>query len=140
MLKCKTNPVSFWMVITFVITLFKIQNMATTRKKYKTTPAARAVVEEPAVSYTSSLRAIGNSKGVILNSHVIEMAGLNPDIDIVIRAAQGVITIVQSRETGINTDLSTWDKQFKAAVKNGAEPEGDLFEGLENDFDKKEWQ
>ena len=114
--------------------------MGASRKKYKKPAASRTSAEEPAVSYTSSLRAIGNSKGVILNNQVIEMAGLNPDVDVVIRAVKGVITIAQSRETGINTDLSTWDKQFKAAMKSGAEPDGDLFEGLENDFDKKEWR
>jgi|ERR1022692_1752563 hypothetical protein len=114
--------------------------MPSVRKQYKTSTATRAVAEEPSVSYTSSLRAIGNSKGVILNSQAIEMAMLNPDIDIVIRAEEGVITIVQFKETGINTDLSTWDKQFKAAMKKGAKPEGDLFEGLKNDFDIKEWQ
>ena len=27
----------------------------------------------------------------------------------------------------INTDLSTWGKQFEAAIKAGHEPEGDLF-------------
>jgi hypothetical protein len=109
------------------------------RKQYKTSAANPVVVEEPAVSYISSLRAIGNSKGVILNSHAIEIARLNPDIDVVIRAAEGVITIVQFKEIGINTDLSTWDKQFKAAMKKGKKPEDDLFEGLKNDFDTKEW-
>ncbi len=110
------------------------------RKQNKTSVASHAVVDEPSVSYTSSLRAIGNSKGVILNRQAIEMATLNPDIDIVIHAAEGVITIVQFKETSINTDLSTWDKQFKAAMKKGAKHEGDLFEGLKNDFDIKEWQ
>lgn len=103
-------------------------------RKGKTTYA-----EEPAASYTSRIRAIGNSKGVILNSQVIETAGIKPDADILIQAGDGVIVIFQAKETGINTDLSTWDKQFKAAIKKGAKPEKDLFEGIENDFDIKEW-
>ncbi len=113
--------------------------MPPVRKKYKPADPTPGFIEEPAVSYISSLRAIGNSKGVILNSLAIEKAKLNPDIDIVIRAAEGVITIVQFKETGINTDLSTWDKQFKASMKKGKKPERDLFEGLKNEFDVKEW-
>ena len=96
-------------------------------------------VQEPVESYTSRIRAIGNSKGVILNNRVMEAARLSAETDIVIHAAEGIITIMQVKGTGINTDLSTWDKQFKAAIKEGAIPEGDLFEGMENEFDEKEW-
>lgn len=93
----------------------------------------------PKAFITSRLRAIGNSRGVILNSQLIEAAGLNTEADIVIHANEGVITIKQMKAAGINTDLSTWDKQFKAAIKKGAKPESDLFEGMANDFDSKEW-
>ncbi len=98
-----------------------------------------SVAREPVASYTSRIRAIGNSKGVILNSQIIETAGFSQDADIVIQAGDGVIVIVQVKETGVNTDLSTWDKQFKAAIKRGVKPEGNLFEGIANEFDLKEW-
>jgi antitoxin component of MazEF toxin-antitoxin module len=84
-------------------------------------------LKEPAVAYTSKIRAIGNSKGVILNNEVIKTAGLTPDQDIVIQASNGVITIVQIKEMGVNTDLSSWDKQFKDAIKAGVQPEGNIF-------------
>jgi antitoxin component of MazEF toxin-antitoxin module len=96
-------------------------------------------VEEPVASYTSRIRAIGNSKGVILNNQLIEAAGLKPDVDVLINAGNGMIYIVQVKETNVNKDLSSWDKQFKAAIKKGAKPEKDMFEGLKNDFDTKEW-
>jgi antitoxin component of MazEF toxin-antitoxin module len=96
-------------------------------------------LNEPVASYTSRIRAIGNSKGVILNNQVIEAAGLKPGIDIIIQAGNGIIIIAQLKETGVNTDLSSWDKHFKAAMKRGAKPEQDLFEGIKNDFDEKEW-
>lgn len=96
-------------------------------------------LEEPVSSYTSRIRAIGNSRGVILNNQLIEAAGLKPEIDVVINAGKGVIYIVQVKEASVNSDLSSWDKQFKAAIKKGAKPEKDLFEGLNNDFDTKEW-
>lgn len=95
--------------------------------------------EEPLASYTSRIRAIGNSKGVILNNQLIEAAGLKPDIDVLINAGNGVIYIVQVKEKNVNRDLSSWDKQYKSAIKKGAKPEKDLFEGLKNDFDTKEW-
>ena len=87
----------------------------------------------------SRIRSVGNSKGVILNNRIIEISGLRPDEDIIINAKNGVITIKQVKETDINTNLSTWDKQFKAAIKKGSVPERDIFEGIDNDFDKNEW-
>lgn len=90
-------------------------------------------------AFTTRIRAIGNSKGVILNNQLIEKAGLDPNMDILIEAADGAIIIVQVKEQEVNTDLSTWDQQFQAAISNGQKPEKDLFEALENDFDSKDW-
>jgi hypothetical protein len=39
----------------------------------------------------------------------------------------------------VNKDLSSWGNQFKAAIKAGDKPDKDLFDGLTNDFDFKEW-
>lgn len=97
------------------------------------------LLEEPLASYVTRIRAVGNSKGVILNNTLIESAGFNQDIDIVIEAREGVIVLMQPNETGVNSDLSTWDVQFKRAIKKGAKPEKDLYEGMKNDFDTKEW-
>jgi len=88
---------------------------------------------------TTRIRAIGNSKGVILNNQFISSAGLNPDEEVNIIAKKGMIIITQAKSSVINTDLSTWDSQFKSAIKKGVQPEGDLFEGMVNEFDKKEW-
>ena len=96
-------------------------------------------IDEPAVEYTTKVRSIGNSKGVILNSALMDAAGLLADQDILIRAINGRLTIEQVKQPAVNTDLSTWDKQFKAAIKAGDIPEGDMWEGMENEFDKTEW-
>src|SRR5258705_221554 len=93
----------------------------------------------PKASARSRIRPIGNSKGVILSNQLIEAAGLNTEVDIIIRAADGVIYIAQLKAPDVNTDLSTWDKQFKEAIKKGAKPEGNFFEGMMNDFDLNEW-
>jgi antitoxin component of MazEF toxin-antitoxin module len=107
--------------------------------KLKKTEKASGKKAETVAFYTSRIRAIGNSKGVILNNQLIETAGLNAEADIIIKANDGVITIIQLKTPGVNTDLSTWDKHFKAAIKRGSKPEGDIFKGMGNDFDLKEW-
>jgi antitoxin component of MazEF toxin-antitoxin module len=109
-------------------------------------PVAAQEVNEPAMAYhvqgsqsiVTKIRAIGNSRGVILNSQLIEAAGINSEAEIIIKAAKGVI-VIQAKAPVINTNLSTWDKQFKAAIKKGAKPEKDLFNGAGNEFDLKEW-
>jgi len=97
------------------------------------------VPAEPEVSYNTRIRDIGNSKGIILNSLILETAGLQAETDIVIHASRGIIQIMEVKKDDVNTDLSTWDKQFKAAFKKGFKPGEDLFEGMQNDFDSKEW-
>ncbi len=107
------------------------------REDYKT--GKETLYIAPKAFITSRLRPIGNSRGLILNSKLIEAAGLNAEADIMIEARDGVITIIQMKPSMVNDDLSAWDKQFKSAIKKGAKPEGDLFEGMANDFDLKEW-
>ena len=112
-------------------------NRPVRREDYKT--GKETLYIAPKAFITSRLRPIGNSRGLILNSKLIDAAGLNADADIMIEARDGVITIIQMKSPVANTDLSAWDKQFKAAIKKGAKPEGDLFESMANDFDLKEW-
>lgn len=104
--------------------------------------AQTPVVKEPDQPYTisSRIRSIGNSKGVILSNRVIREAGIAPDADLIIQASNGMILIaaVKSRST-VNTDLSSWDADFKNAIKRGNKPEADEWEGVQNGFDKEEW-
>jgi antitoxin component of MazEF toxin-antitoxin module len=93
----------------------------------------------PVYSVSSKLRDIGNSKGVILNNRVIAQAGITPEADLIIHASDGVV-IIQVKETAnVNTNLSSWDAQYKKAMKKGKRPEGDVWEGMENKFDQEEW-
>jgi hypothetical protein len=77
-----------------------------------------------------------------LNAYIMERskkpAGMNANAEIIIRAGKGK-TIIEAKKEEVNTNLSSWDKQFKQAIKAGSKAEKDLFEGLENEFDKKEW-
>ena len=89
-------------------------------------------------SVRSRIRPVGNSKGVILTNQLLKAAGISAEEAISIEAGEGVITISQVKPA-VNTDLRTWDAQFKKAIKAGHLPEGDLFEGIENEFDETEW-
>ena len=53
------------------------------------------VPAEPEVSYNTRIRDIGNSKGIILNSLILETAGLQAETDIVIHASKGLIQIME---------------------------------------------
>src|ERR1700761_8031519 len=72
-------------------------------------------VNEPAVEYAATIRAIGNSRGIILHSNLMDMAVLKADEDVIIRAVKGLITIKRGEKQKAGKDLSVWDKQFKAA-------------------------
>jgi hypothetical protein len=109
-------------------------------QKKKTIKKTIPVVGEPAVEYAirTSFRAVGNSKGLIISSKLIEASGITGN-DLIIEAAKGIIAIRAFNTTDVNSDLSTWDNQFKAALQNGDTMEGDLFEGIKNEFDDEEW-
>jgi hypothetical protein len=109
-------------------------------QKKKVPKKSTPQLEEPQAAYAvrSSFRSVGNSKGIIISSKLIEASGISGN-DLIIEAAKGIIAIREMKKTDVNTDLSSWDKQFKLAIKNGAKSESDLFEDLKNDFDEKEW-
>lgn len=111
--------------------------MAQKKKQIKKTTLK---IGEPEVEYSvrSSFRAVGNSKGLIISSKLIEAAGITGN-DLVIEAAEGIIAIREIKKSDINTDLSSWDKQFKLALKSGEKSDSDLFEGMKNEFDEEEW-
>ena len=91
-------------------------------------------------SETVRIRKIGNSKGILLSNRMIKELGIEDDADVIVTTEKGRIIIKPStNKRKINTDLSTWEAQFKAAIKNGDKPETDMFEGMENNFDKEEW-
>ena len=89
---------------------------------------------------STKIRKIGNSRGILLNSAMIRELGIADDGEVEVTTENGQIIIKPAKfKRKINTDLSTWEAQFKAAIKNGDKPENDLFEGMENEFDKEEW-
>jgi antitoxin MazE len=109
--------------------------------EYKITRPGQGVEEEAVLySVSSRLRRIGNSRGVILSNRLIEEAGIAPDAELVLRAVEGVIIISEAKKPSrVHTDLAVWEAEFRKIIKKGKKPEGDLFEGMQNSFDKEEW-
>ena len=92
-------------------------------------------------SVSARIRKIGNSKGILLSNSIISKLGVEDGEEVIVTAEKGRIIIKPAaNKRKINADLSTWEAQFKAAIKNGDKPEADMFEGMENKFDKEEWQ
>jgi antitoxin MazE len=88
----------------------------------------------------TSIRKVGNSRGIILSGKILAELHLNEGSQVDVSLSDGGIKIVPvPQKRKVNKDLSSWGNQFKAAVKAGDQPDKDLFDGLSNDFDSKEW-
>ncbi len=114
----------------------------------KKKPQSKIILNEPATPYQvdaavhfqvrSVFREIGNSKGVIISKKMMDIAGIQNN-DVVIEAIRGEIRIRPIDEKLVNTDLSSWGKQFKDALNEEQKPDADLFSGMKNKFDAEEW-
>jgi len=82
---------------------------------------------------TSHLRKIGNSHSVIIPKFMLQRLSIEKEISIQISGNQIII------EPKKRTPREGWEKQIEKAIAEGHEPEGDLFEGLKNEFDDNEW-
>ena len=112
---------------------------ALTSKKASKKRRIQKFAGESKAVINSRIRAIGNSKGIILNGKLLEAAGITDRAEVAIHAKEGEIRIVPIQDSAINNDIAKWDALFKAAISKGAKPEKDLFGGLDNSFDEKEW-
>jgi antitoxin component of MazEF toxin-antitoxin module len=66
------------------------------------------------------LTKIGNSFGVILNKKILQQAGVITSKEVTIEVKEGVIIIAPvSKDIPLNLDRSSWDAQFKKAIKAG---------------------
>jgi antitoxin component of MazEF toxin-antitoxin module len=88
----------------------------------------------------TSIRKVGNSKGIILSGKILSELHLTEGSEVEVSLSDGRIQIVpvQPKRT-VNKDLSSWESQFRAAIKAADKPDKDLFDGLTNNFDSKEW-
>jgi antitoxin MazE len=80
---------------------------------------------------------IGNSKGVRIPKALIEQAGLNGSVEMLVRGNELVLRAVKRPRAG-------WDEAFEKAIReHGPIPEladdERAFLDMPNDFDEKEW-
>lgn len=90
----------------------------------------------------TTLRKVGNSRGVLLTKEIIDKLNIvdgqeievsvNDEFSIVLKPTK----IKKTKRPRLNLDMSTWEAQFKTAIKNGDTPENDVFGGMGNQFDK----
>jgi antitoxin component of MazEF toxin-antitoxin module len=90
----------------------------------------------------TTLRKIGNSRGVLLTKEIIEKLNIEEGQEIEISVNDEFSIILKPTKSKkkkrpvLNLDLSTWESQFNTALENGEIPEKDMFEGMPNEFDK----
>ena len=86
------------------------------------------------------LTKIGNSYGVILNKKMLQQAGVITSKEITIEVKEGAIIIAPvPKDIPLNLDRSTWDAQFKKAIKTGHKPEKSLWPDDVSAAADKEW-
>lgn len=88
----------------------------------------------------TNLKKIGNSFGVIINKKLLNEAGISTTSNITIEAKRNAIIITpHTKRRPLNTDLTTWRKQIKAAIKQGQKPEKSVWGNKLSASEEKEW-
>lgn len=77
----------------------------------------------------TSIKRIGNSKGIIIPAHLLKQCGLDGEIDIRVEDDSLVISKSERPRHG-------WEEAFRKA---GAGQEEVLLEGASAEFDREEW-
>jgi antitoxin component of MazEF toxin-antitoxin module len=86
------------------------------------------------------LTKIGNSYGVILNKKMLQQAGVLSSKEVNIEVKDGAIVIAPvSKEVRVNLDRSSWDAEFKNAIKAGRRPERSIWPDEVNTKTDKDW-
>lgn len=84
------------------------------------------------------LRNIGNSHGLILKKADLAEAGIDVNKSVRVEVTAGAIVIKPGVE--INTDTSTWDKQFEASIASGEKPVNDMWPSDVSSKADKNWK
>lgn len=88
----------------------------------------------------SNLKKIGNSFGIILSKKLLDRAGITYTVKINVEAKGNSIVISSvSKRRPVNSDISTWRKQIKAAIKQGQKPEKNIWQNGLTELEQEEW-
>jgi antitoxin MazE len=80
-----------------------------------------------------TLRKIGNSNGVLIPKTMLATCGITDEVEMEVL---GDSIIMRSTK---KHPRHGWDEAFKQAIADGDKPEGDMFEGMKNEFDDTDW-
>ncbi len=89
----------------------------------------------------AQLRKMGNSRAIILSQEIIEKLNIvdGQEIEVSINEESALVLkptkLKNNKRPPLNLDISTWESQFKLAIKKGELPEKDVFESMLNIFD-----
>ena len=78
------------------------------------------------------IRKVGNSNAVLLPKAMLQACGITSEVEIEIQDKTILLRPVRAVREG-------WEEAFAAAIAAGDEPEGDMFDGISNEFDETEW-
>jgi antitoxin MazE len=79
------------------------------------------------------IRKIGNSQGILLPRTLLREAGIEQAVDVELTADGLLLKALKKHPR------DGWDEAFDRAEAAGDQPEGDLFEGIGNQFDAQDW-
>lgn len=79
------------------------------------------------------IRKIGNSQGIILPRPLLQQVGIEEAVEL--EVINGAIILRPAQQH----PRAGWDEAFQKALEEGHEPDKDLFDGMSNTFDDKEW-
>lgn len=77
---------------------------------------------------------IGNSQGIVLSKNLIHQYHLEGEVEI---EAQAEGLLIKPVAKPARHD---WEERFNKAIAKGQEPDEEMLEGFENEFDKEEWK
>jgi antitoxin MazE len=80
-----------------------------------------------------SIRKIGNSNGVLIPKSMLISCGITEDVEMEVI---GDAIVMRSSK---KHPRDGWEEAFKLATQDQPETDGDLFEGMKNEFDKEDW-
>lgn len=85
-------------------------------------------------AYHTHIIRIGNLQGARIPKKLLKGFGKK----VIIKPSKKGL-LIQTDEEYTVPPRETWDKLFAKAIATGNKPEGDLFDGLNNEFDETEW-
>jgi len=89
----------------------------------------------------TNLTKIGNSLGVIINKKLLKEAGFTESnkLSIDVKKDGTIVIAAIKKHIPVNRDLSTWDAQFKKAIKEGKKPEKSVWPDNVSEEGDKDW-